>query len=259
MVAAVAAISIASCKKDDTDDLGDNCMITQVANEGDISKLTYDNLGRLVKISEIAGDDGSTITYASNKITVKDDDTDDITELTLQNGRVVKSMEVGDSDYEAYTYNSEGYLITIEQHDPAQSPQLESTTEITYSGGNISKVTETDSDGSVEVTNYEYSADTAPSVLFTASPLFDLVENYFPGINYGKDSKNLRVKSTETSTSNDPNNPSTSKGISTFTYAKDAKGNYTTMTINYTNTYTSGGITTSNSDVEKYDVTYSCN
>lgn len=234
MVAFVAIISIASCKKEINynDPNGNNCKLTRLTLDlplfGSFNLvLSYDASGRLIKAE--SENDIANYTYAANKITSTNQD-GIVSEITLSNGRAVSSstpdyIQINGVSYaitRKYTYNSEGYLATVKNYIDGV---LNSTDVITYTDGNLTKsVVKYESDGSMETTVYEYSTQLAVNTYEMADPLSFHVD-YFPGKYYGIQSKNVLIRSTTLVT--DASTDLIGKTITTYKYQFDTKGNAT--------------------------------
>lgn len=233
MVALVAIISIASCKKEINwnarlDPNGNGCKLTTVNADLDILgqysiNYLYDASGKLTK----ATSDGESriYTYSDTKITGVLPD-GERTELSISGGKAVSSYN---SDFfnvngvsvpvtRTYTYNADGYLSVVKSY---LDKSLNSTAELTYSNGNLtqSKITYTE-DGEVETTTYEYSSQLAVNPYEMSDPLSVIVD-YMPGGYFGKYSKNVVIKSTQRSGKSDD------LLVSEYSYKFDAKGNAT--------------------------------
>jgi hypothetical protein len=231
MVALVAIITIAGCKKEINWNAqfaagGNGCKLASVSTDlGILGQYTlnysYDASGRLVKVT--SDGESKVYTYTATKITGVLPD-GERTELTIENGRAVASYN---SDFfhvngvsipvtRTYTYNADGYLSVVKSY---LDKNLNSTDELTYSNGNLiqSKITYTE-DGEVVTTTYEYSSQLAVNPYEMSDPL-SLIVDYIPGDYFGKYSKNVVIKSTQRSSqSNDVT-------VSDYSYKFDAKGN----------------------------------
>jgi hypothetical protein len=255
MVALVAIIAIAGCKKEINwnarpDPNGNGCKLTSskidfgALGEVEIS-YKHDASGKLIS----ATSDGETITYSTTKITGTLENGEK-TELTLANGRAVSSYMSdffpGVSATRTYAYNADGYLTVIKSY---LGNILNSTAELSYTGGNLTKEKITYAeDGSVETITHEYSAEVAVNAFQMADPLSSIVD-YVPGNYFGKASKNV-LKKTITSYSK-------LSGVDTadYTYVFDSKGNATSIVIkNYTN---NGGSATDTS-LTTLSLVYDC-
>ncbi|PWS30956.1 hypothetical protein [Pedobacter paludis] len=266
MIGLVAIISIASCKKEIDFNAGksNNCQLTTLTTDlGPLGKYTinyfYDASGKISK----ATSDGQTNTYAysTNKITATDED-GYVAEIVLENGRAVSSGSDGvivsggiSYDYtRKYTYNAEGYLVEVKNY---LSGVLSSTDVLTYSNGNLVKGVSTDANlGFVSTTTYSYSTELALNTYEIADPLSYHVD-YFPGGYYGKQSKNVLVK-TSTKTVDSSGDPFTDDVVN-YSYQFDAKGNASALTFTQvTNFYPSGGPMTTDTYTAKFNLVYNC-
>lgn len=257
MVSLVAILAVASCKKEINwnaypDPNGNGCKLTALKTDlGVLGEFTisykYDASGKLIS----ATSDGETMvyTYSTTKITGTLE-SGEKTELTLANGRAVSSYMSdffpGVSATRTYTYNADGYLTVIKSY---LANNLNSTAELTYTGGNLAqtKVTYAE-DGSVETTTYEYSSEVAVNAYEMADPLSAIVD-YLPGNYFGKASKNVLKKSV-TSSAN-----SAGVDVEEYTYAFDSKGNATSIVIK-SQTKIGGSVTDESSS--SLSLTYNC-
>jgi len=256
---AIAAIGL-TCKKDSASPTlanSNDCKITSIKHFSNdkfsfAHVLTYDEDKRLIKGSKKSAD--FNLTYRSDKIILTDSDGAQI-ELTLENGKVARA-DHSEEHYETYHYNTEGYLTQIKHF---YSDTEFDVTDITYSGGNISKVAKLAFDEARTVITYEYSTELASSTLFIADPLYsDLINHFLPGIPFGKQSKNLKVKSIETFIENDPINISQSEEVAHFTYAKDVAGRYSKVVTKFEGTFSSGDRKFTYSGTKKNEISYAC-
>jgi len=231
MVAFVAIISIASCKKEINYNAkfanGENgCKLASVDTDLGILgryaiNYTYDASGKLIK----ATSDGESriYTYTETKITGVLPG-GERTELTISGGKAISSYN---SDFfnvngtsvpvtRTYTYNADGYLSIIKSY---LDKNLNSTAELTYSNGNLtqSKITYAE-DGETETTTYEYSSQLAVNPYETSDPISVIVD-YMPGGYFGKHSKNVVIKSIQRLSNLD------GQLVSDYSYKFDAKGN----------------------------------
>lgn len=260
MVAFVAIISIASCKKEINWNAqfagGNGCKLASVYTDLGILgqytlNYTYDASGKLIK----ATSDGESrvYTYTATKITGVLPD-GEITELTLVNGRATSSYN---SDFfsangsrtpitRTYTYNADGYLSEVKSY---LDTKLNSTAQLTYTNGNLTQVKVTYLDGEVETITYEYSNQLAVNTYETSDPL-SLVIDYMPGNYFGKYSKNVVVKSTTRSTA------AGDVSGSDYTYKFDAKGNATYTLVKTTQKLDDG--TVLNESSTTFGLVYDC-
>lgn len=257
MVAFVAIISIASCKKEinwnaKPDPNGNGCKLTSLKADlgvlgGFAISYKYDASGKLIS----ATSDGETMvyTYSATKI-IGTLESGEKTELTVSNGRAISSYMSdffpGVSATRAYTYNTDGYLTIIKSY---LGNNLNSTAELNYTGGNLTQTKITyANDGSVETTTYEYSGEVAVNAYEMTDPLSTIVD-YLPGNYFGKTSKNVLKKSVTSS-----NNMAT-VDTQEYTYAFDGKGNATSIVIK--NQTKMGGSATDESSTS-LSLTYNC-
>ncbi|QPH41679.1 hypothetical protein [Pedobacter endophyticus] len=254
----IAAISF-TCKKDKPAPpvINGDCKISSIQHYDDnnldfTEVFTYDGNKRLIKASKESAD--FNIAYTSDKIILTHSDGAK-TELTLDNDKVTRADDSG-GQYETYRYNAEGYLTQIKHFYNAT---VYDVTDITYNGDNLSTAVKVAFDQSRTVITYEYSTELASSTLFIAEPLYaDLIGHFLPGIPFGKQSKNLKVKSRETYIENDPINTSESEIIATFTYEKGATGHYSAVHGKFKEIYSIAGRKLSDSWTERKDITYAC-
>lgn len=233
IVAFIAIITIAGCKKEINYNAkfatgGNGCKLASVDTDlGILGKYslsyTYDASGRLAKVTS----DGESriYTYTATKITGVLPD-GEITELTISDGKAVSSYN---SDFfnvngvsipvtRNYAYNADGYLSVVKSY---LDKKLNSTTELTYSNGNLvqSKITYAE-ENEVETTTYEYSGQLSVNPYETSDPV-SLIVDYVPGGYFGKYSKNVVIKSIQRSSKSDD------QLVSDYSYKFDAKGNAT--------------------------------
>lgn len=269
MVAFVAIISIAGCKKEinfnaHPDPNGNGCKLTSLKADIDFlgsssSELNYDATGRLSKITT----DGEVHTYAysANKISTTNQD-GQIAEVVLENGRAVSSsssdvIAVNGVPYlytRKYTYNADGYLIQVKNY---LNGDLSTTDNLTYANGNLVQAISVSGNlNYTETTTYAYSSEIAINTYEIADPLSHHVD-YFPGGYFGKQSKNVLIKSVSKTVDQDgkPFNEDTL----TYTYQYDAKGNATSFNFTDVSTfYPSSGPIETETYKAKFTLTYTC-
>lgn len=264
IISTVVVLTLAGCAKEidfsKLPNAGSNCQLTSL--KADLGVLgtyevgfTYNAAGKIIKTTS---DQGSTsYTYSINKVEAVDDDGEH-SEITLDNGRAVSSY-VSDfvnstSSTRKYTYNSEGYLVGVENYLDAD---INSTTTLTYTNGNLTQSkTVYKVDGSTEIINYEYSNDLAKNVYELFDPLSFEVD-YFPGNYFGKQSKNMMVKSTTVTT--DLNGEKTSDDVVLYSYQFNASGYATVFNLNQVyNFYTNGSVSSTDTYQAKFNMAYSC-
>lgn len=264
-LAAIAVIAIGACKKDKTvePEPENSCKITKLEGftNGSLNvtvPFTYDANGRLTGFttSFTGGSDVITFTYATNKITINDDGT--VVDVTLVNGRAVKSQEVsGDKDSQEFTYNADGYLTMVKNFENGTT--YSDKEEFVYVNGNITKKTRTDiATGEVQEVNYEYSTTDLNNnnIAITNPVLNDILDYYIPVEYMGKLSKNVVVKQSSSYVSGTYRNENTN----TYIYTKDSKGNYTSIEDNEIDkSYLNNVLNSNNTSNYKYNFTYSCN
>ncbi|MDQ0637354.1 hypothetical protein QF042_000919 [Pedobacter sp. W3I1] len=262
MVAFVAIISIASCKKEinwnaKPDPNGNGCKLTTVnADLGILGQYSinyvYDASGKLTK----ATSDGESriYTYTETKITGVLPDGEK-TELTISGGKAVSSYN---SDFfnvngvsipvtRTYAYNADGYLSVVKSY---LDKSLNSTAELTYSNGNLiqSKITYTE-DGEVETTTYEYSSQLAVNPYETSDPISVIVD-YMPGGYFGKHSKNVVIKSIQRSAKLN------AQLVSDYSYKFDAKGNAIYTSVKSAQKLSDGTVLNESSAI--FNLVYNC-
>ena len=269
MVAFVAIVSIASCKKEinfnaKPDPSGNGCKLTSLKAELDLLgsytiAFSYDASGRISKAT--TGAETNTYVYAANKITATDE-TGYKAEIVLENGRAVSSgsagaIVVGGVSYEytrRYTYNSDGYLIQVKNY---YNGSLSSTDNLTYASGNLVKAVSVDANlDYTETTTYTYSTDIAVNTYEISDPLSYHVD-YFPGGYFGKQSKNVLLKSS-TKTVDENGDPRTEQVLS-YTSQYDAKGNATALSFTAVSSfYSQNGPVETETYNAKYSLSYTC-
>ena len=270
MVAIVAVVSIVSCKKEINwnafpDPQGNGCKLTSLKADLDVLgsydiSFAYDALGRVLKATTTDGQINN-FTYTAEKITAKDQD-GSISEIVLENKRAVSSkredaLTVGGAVFsytKKYTYNSDGYLIQVKNY---LNGELSSTDDLSYTNGNLVKVVSTDPNQTfTTTTNYSYSTDVAVNVYDVADPLYYHVD-YFSGGYYGKQSKNVLIKSSSKTV--DRNGKPLNEDVSIYTYQVDAKGNTVAISLPVTTTfYPANGTATTETAQTKYSLNYNC-
>ncbi|PWS30955.1 hypothetical protein [Pedobacter paludis] len=257
MVAVVAVMSIASCKKDQVEDpiTESSCKISTIdvlyngAPDGKL-KFAYDDLGRIKSYTDDAGF-VTPYTYDGDKITV--DEGVETFIFSVTGGKVVKLAIKGSTNTEDYTYDAAGYLTTITDF---RGGTLNFTCNLTYTNGNLTKFVETYTGGDTYTTIYEYSADLATTTKLYVDPIIDAVGTDLPSTYFGTLSKNLLVKSTRTSTGQ----PTTYSNINNFIYTKDASNKCISATrTGISTTYNNGVVQgTPITTTEKLTFAYDC-
>lgn len=270
MVALIAVISILSCKKEINWDVfsgpnGNGCTLTSLKADLDVLgsydiSFVYDALGRVSKATTIDGQINS-YTYTAEKVIAKDQD-GAVTEIVLENKRAVSSkredaVTIGGVVFnysKKYTYNSDGYLTQVKNY---LNGELISTDDLSYTGGNLVKVISTDPNLTfTTTTSYSYSTNVAGKIYEVADPLYYHVD-YFSGGYYGKQSKNVLIKS-ESKTVDRDGNP-TDEVVSSYIYQYDTKGNTTSISMPISTTfYPDNGPATTETTPTKYTLNYNC-
>lgn len=269
MVAAVAAISVASCKKEINwnafpNPNGNGCKLTSLKADVDVLgsytiAFTYDALGRISKAS--SGGETNSYVYTANKITGTDQD-GYVAEIVLENGRAVSSgsagiIVVGGVSYDytrKYTYNADGYLIQVKNY---LNNNLSTTDNLTYASGNLVKGVSVDAgQGYTATTIYTYSNEIAVNTYEIADPLSYHVD-YFPGGYFGKQSKNVLLKSTTKTV--DKDGEPFSNEVLTYNYQFDSKGNASSLSFLTEDTfYPSTGSPQTDTYNSKFTFNYAC-
>ncbi|WP_316825837.1 DUF4595 domain-containing protein [Pedobacter miscanthi] len=271
MVAFVAVIAIAGCKKEINYNeqllaKGNGCKLTSLKADLDLLgsysytiNFSYDAQGRISKAT--TGAETNTYTYTANKITAVDE-IGNMAEIILENGRAVSSgsdgiITVGGVSYDytrKYTYNSDGYLVQVKNY---LNNDLSTTDNLTYANGNLVKAVSVSSDlHYTETTIYSYSNDFAVNTYEISDPLSYHVD-YFPGGYFGKQSKNVLIKSVSNTV--DQDGKPFSGDVITFTSQYDAKGNATSLNfLDISTFYPSGGPVETQTYSSKYTLGYTC-
>jgi hypothetical protein len=270
MVAFVAIITIAGCKKEINYNeqllaKGNGCKLTTLKADLDFLgsytiTFAYDALGRISKAT--TGPETNTYTYSASKITAVDE-SGYMAEIVLENGRAVSSgskgiIMVGGVFYDytrKYTYNNDGYLVQVKNY---LNSDLSTTDNLTYSNGNLVKAVSVSGDlRFTETTTYSYSNDIAVNTYEISDPLSYHVD-YFPGGYFGKQSKNVLIKSVSKTV--DQDGKPFSDDVITFTSQYDAKGNASSLNFSNISTfYPSSGPSTTETYNAKYTLSYTCN
>ncbi|WP_421942342.1 hypothetical protein [Pedobacter sp.] len=265
MVAFVAVIAIAGCKKEINwnafpDPNGNGCKLSTLKADFDgfgnyTINFQYDAQGRISKAT--AGAETNTYTYSANKITAKDQD-GYVAEINLENGRAASSgsdgvIKVGNVVYEytrKYTYNAEGYLIQVKNY---LNGELYSIDNLSYANGNLVKaVLVMETSGHTTTTDYSYSTGNVAVNVYEISDPLSYHVDYFPGGYFGKQSKNVLLKSS--SVTADQNGDPFSEEVITFNSQYDAKGNATSVKMDAVSTF----YTVVNTFTARYDLSYTC-
>ncbi|RQO72639.1 hypothetical protein DBR40_15140 [Pedobacter sp. KBW01] len=270
MVSLIAILAIASCKKEidwnafPDPNGGNGCKLATLKADVDFLgsytiAFNYDAQGRISKLT--SGAETNTYVYTTNKITATDE-TGQVAEIVLENGRAVSSgsdgiITIGGVSYDytrKYTYNAEGYLIQVKNY---LNNELSTTDNLAYANGNlVSAVSIAAHGGYKETITYSYSNDIAMNVYEISDPLSYHVD-YFPGGYFGKQSKNVLIKSVSKTIDQD-GDPFNDETLA-YTYQYDSKGNATSL--NYTNTstfYPSGGPAETETYKGKFILDYTC-
>lgn len=270
MVALVAVILILSCKKEINWDAFPNsnnngCKLTSLKADLDVLgtydiSFAYDPLGRVSTATTIDGKINS-YTYTDEKVTAKDQD-GAITAIFLENKRAISSIRedvitIGETVFsytKKYTYNPDGYLTQVKNY---LDGELVSTDDLNYADGNLIKVISADPDLTfTTTTNYSYSTKVAVKIYDVTDPLFHHVD-YFSGGYYGKQSKNVLIKSSSKTVDRD--GKPTSEDVSSYDYQYDAKGNTTSISMPITTTfYPYDAPATTETTQIKYVLNYNC-
>lgn len=270
MVAFVAIITIAGCKKEINYNeqllaKGNGCKLTTLKADLDFLgsytiTFAYDALGRISKAT--TGPETNTYTYSASKITAVDE-SGYMAEIVLENGRAVSSgsagiIKVGGVYYDdtrKYSYNSDGYLVQVKNY---LNGDLSTTDNLTYANGNLVKAVSVSADlRFTETTIYSYSNDIAVNTYEISDPLSYHVD-YFPGGYFGKQSKNVLIKSVSKTV--DQDGKPFSDDVITFTSQYDAKGNASSLNFSNVSTfYPTGGPSTTETYNAKYTLNYTCN
>lgn len=266
MVALVAIISIASCRKeiDYSDPNSNGCQLTSwkaISGVGDlIVNFEYDAIGRVIKESN--SESTYTRVFTTNKVTGTDDE-GSIDELILSNGRAISSgtdgvMTNGTVSFEytrRYDYDAEGYLKEIKSY---HHNDLTTINVLTYANGNLIKSVVTDgSTGTiVHTTTFSYGNEKAVGMSYASDQLFTMVD-YQIGNYFGKLSKNILVSTSEITS--DPDGNPTITSTSAYSYQFDAKGNATGINVTDTTIfYTDGVARPAETSVNRYEQTFTC-
>jgi len=276
MIAIVAIIFVAGCKKEINWDAFPNpdiqidkpeeknpCELTSFDfyDSGSLTKnwvIFHDNSGLITTVAD--GSNVVTYSYGTNNITTIDSDDKQI-DITLENGRATKIAAVK-GNYEIYTYNNEGYISNIKLYS---NSILERNTDLTYDKGNLIKIEKSKFNNLLgderEVMTIEYLSDLSDSNIRIIKPWYELVSDFFlPGNFYGKTSKNLIGKITNIRTINSDNFAYKETDVKSYSYAKDDKGNYNSVSLVETNKNSVNGLSTGNETYNfKYILYYRCN
>lgn len=177
----------------------------------------YDEKGRIIQTTE----KGSSYTiiykyeYLDKKIKVIGKNQYYLYELD-NTGKIVRKIDANGIIQKTYSYDSNGYLISITGNSGGKEL-------ITYANGNIIKTSSRSS---------SYLSEETKDFTYSSEPLkqsyFDIAKNYVPGIEvplsnfFGKSSKML-VKTVST------NSRGGYTDIDTFVFKKDQKGNIIQM------------------------------
>lgn len=226
MLATILLFSACSKKGNDpeviVDPVSKTCQIVTVeeVNESPIT-YTYDDQGRVLKVTELYGFGTGTFTYSAGKVTFKDSNDGTNKEFnTDTQGRIVSDSR------DTYKYNADGYLT--EKNDGSIPAEFV----LTYTNGNLVKVV-TDGKETSDITYYEDEIN--QNLMGFENPLFSgLLFNHhtFSSLTatfMGKPSKNL-VKSI-TVVEKDASTGLNVQTTETYTYQKDSDGKVTSQTV----------------------------
>ena len=270
MVALVAVISILSCKKEINWDAFPNpnnngCKLSSLTADLDVLGtydiiFAYDALGRVSNATTVDGRINS-YTYTDEKVAAKDQD-GAVTEIVLENKRAISSKReeaiiIGGvvlSHTKKYTYNSDGYLTQVKNY---LNGELVSTDDLSYADGNLIKVISADPDLTfMTTTDYSYSTKVAVKIYDITDPLYYHVD-YFSGGYYGKQSKNVLIKSSSKTV--DREGKPTNEEVSSYNYQYDAKGNTTAISMSIkTIFYPYNAPSTTETTQLRYALNYNC-
>ncbi|MCZ4245193.1 hypothetical protein [Pedobacter punctiformis] len=263
-VCALVLIFVISCKKTaDTDPVIDqSCRASNIEDYTETTlnnaySLTYDDYRRLI---QRAGKTNTfNVVYGTDKVTVTGTNGGSL-DITLKDGRAIKTAAVGTTNYEEYTYNTSGYISEVKYYEAGT---LKSTYTLSYSGGNLTQIGRTDVGFIKDQTNTTTITYTTTPTNFNLQfmePFNTMVSNFnAPYRIYGNMSIGIvtkvvndqSVKSgailNQTVTTND------------YLYLKDSVSNYNIIT-NKKNikTLTDNTIVTDVTTNLKYNIGYSC-
>ncbi len=190
----VMAFGLSACSDDDDDKLSGiiDSIDVQMGEYTATQKFTYDQEGRLIKVTEPAfgengvGEVSYSFTYAENKVTVvfaegTDDKDAETYEFKLEEGKAVSFTEG----------TREGKLV-YDGNKLQKWVQYRKTTEFTWKDGNITFINseEEDSTGEVSVSSYENKANIDYNAIFEAFPYCMMSGAAYAGI-LGEKTKNV--------------------------------------------------------------------
>jgi hypothetical protein len=255
MLATLAVITIESCKKDPIEPtvIDSSCKMVKLVGYADgkldaTINFSYETDGKLKSFTD--GKDITNYTYNADKIVINENGT--IVNVTIANGKAIKLQKVGSTSYQEYTYNADGYLITVKNYD---NGVLKSTNALTYTGANISKITYSSNSGTEDII-YEYGTDLNKSNVAVVDPIINNVYDYYIPVEYlGKQNKNVIIKLS----SSYSYGTSRSDNSIAYTYVKDSNGNYAGIESNEVyKSYTNNVLNTTNTYNYKYNSSYEC-
>jgi len=240
----VALLLLGACKKDNTDEqpttTPKTCQIITI-KEGDEATTTYsyDNAGKVSKVTNLSGVDNGTFSYQSGSVIFTS--SDDGSKETFS---IDASGRITSDEYYTYKYNTEGYLIekTLKSD---KSPEFT----LSYTAGNLTKVIIASFVGHETVNITYYDAEAYQNLLGFENPVYSgLLFNQhtfssFKATFTGKSNKNL-VKSI---TMERLSQGKVQKFQEDYVYKKDQDGKVTSITLTSTSPagYNSGVNTTS--------------
>ncbi|ETZ24630.1 DUF4595 domain-containing protein [Pedobacter sp. V48] len=228
LMLSMAILAVSSCKKDKKGTLG-SCLLTEGRftsdNETQIVNMEYDALGRVILVKS-EGREYANYVHSTDHIllTEKIEEGgvvhDYPTNYGLDSQRRI-SVVTTPSSKTTYTYNPEGYLI--QSAKVASTGDYTRVTNLTYSGGNLTKIAITIDGILREVYTYIYGA-ALQSANFRSFDSIQGLEDYAGLLknSFGKSSKNQVIKSVFQSLYS--SHPNTSPTMN-YTYIKDEQGN----------------------------------
>ncbi|RNL55081.1 hypothetical protein [Pedobacter jejuensis] len=233
MVAMVAAISIASCKKNDTvePEKESNCKITTIipkegTKQGSF-EVVYNSNSKIIKLSG-KDPDGVPVLYelTYNPTNIYGVETNGSNKnLIVYNqdnqSRVINIVEAG-SQIAVLKYNTDGYISEVNYG----GTPISDVAKLNYNDGNLVQALIYDYNNIlINDIKFEYTSESAITSVNFTDPLFlnsglSLVDAIVPNGVFGKVSKNQIKKITNTSYQNG----NKEFVIDTFTYTKDSSG-----------------------------------
>lgn len=230
---------LASCSKEngetpEEETPNEKCIISSIEQTDSLEtyketySFEYDDQGRITR-TNASSDSAFTsfnIQYGTDKLTLKSKYWGTLKYTLDEQGRLSSFVDFDVRATDAFKYNQEGYLSEIvstwtpDSRYGAQEPPSVYTYNLTYTGGNLTKITGKGNDRSVETEiTFEYNNEEASLVFGVNDPLDQYFYFYpLPGY-YGKTSKNQLVKATYTTTQ-----VNSDLNIVTFRYEKDRSG-----------------------------------